>query len=532
MGITERVWKRRLLALTLLFALFAAACGGSDDNSSSTDTSSAAGDADPNGVVHIGADLVSSSGGGVNLDPAVATQTSGTPYDALWYMVFGRLMRPNADGSLTPELADSATVVDQDTIEIVVRDGVTFSDGTPFDGAAVKASFDRAVANQATNETGFQAPFYSLTATTVTAPNTVELSFSDGSAASWYDQYMPGWETTVTKPGETNWNTPIGAGPMKVSSFQKGDSIVLAKNESYAFADEIEVAGVELTHIPLDQTASGLAAVQTGQLEVTPIDSTQLPSLTGSLESSVLVKPDVTVGMHICKAEAPLADAKVRQAINKGIDREAISGAIYAGAAEPQTQIWPPGHTFNSPELDDTLAYDVEGAKELLAEAGYADGFDLDAYSLPQAGLPQIAEIFKEQMAELDINVNFIAGANYLNDFLRANARGVGFFPGSAGGLAALSAWTGTGLGNVCAYNNPQLDALAEELKTVSSSEPAAEDLWHQVNELVVDEALSGFVVYSPSIVAFDGDRVGGVEIWPFGAFLMPDITKVYVKAD
>jgi peptide/nickel transport system substrate-binding protein len=534
MGITFGKWKRRLLALTVLLALLAAACGGSNDNGSSSDTSSggAAGDADPNGIIHIGADLVSSSGGGVNLDPAMGTQTSGDPYDALWYMVFGRLMRPNADGTLTPELAESATVVDKNTIEIVVRDGVTFSDGTPFDGAAVKASLDRAVASRATNETGLQEPFYSLTSTEVTAPNTVKLSFTDGSASSWYDQYMPEWSTTVTKPGETNWSAPIGAGPMKITSFKPGASITLAKNESYFDAENIKVAGVEITHIPLDQTASGVAALQTGQLDVTPIDSSQLPSLSGGLESSVLVKPEVTVGMHICKAEAPLSDSRVRQAINKGMDREAISEAIFAGAAEPQTQIWPPGHKFNSPELDDTLAYDVEGAKDLLAEAGYANGFKLDAYSLPQAGLPQIAEIFKEEMTELNIDVNFIAGANYLNDFLKANARGVGFYPGSSGGVAALSAWTGEGLGNVCQYKNPELDALTDQIKSVSSSEPEAVELWHQINELVVDEALNGFVVYSPSIVGYSGERVADVTIWPLGAFLMPDINTIYVKAD
>ena len=119
MSITRTKWKRRLLALTIVLALFAAACGGSDDDSSPSDTSSGASNFDPSGVLHIGADLVSSSGGGVNFDPAMGSQTSGNPYDALWYMVFGRLMRPNADGTLTPELAESATVVDANTIEIL-----------------------------------------------------------------------------------------------------------------------------------------------------------------------------------------------------------------------------------------------------------------------------------------------------------------------------------------------------------------------------------------------------------------------------
>jgi peptide/nickel transport system substrate-binding protein len=518
----------RLLFSLAAVSLILAAC--SDDVVSSSDATAPVSDVDPNGILRIGMDLVTSSGVGINFDPATAGATSEA-YDGVKYVVFGRLMRPNVDGSLTPELAESATVVDKNTIEIVVRDGVTFSDGTAFDAAAVKAALDRAVANRATNETGFRVPFFSLTGTTVTAPNTVELSFSDGSAPSWYDTYMPGWETTITKPGETNWNSPIGAGPMKISSFKPGASITLTKNESYFDADSIDLAGVEFVQVSNDQPASGVAAVQAGQLDVARAEPAQLPSATGSLETISLVKPSSTVGMHICKAETPLSNAKVRQAINKGMDREAISEAIYGGQAEPQTQIWPPGHKFNSPELDETLAYDVEGAKALLADAGYANGFDLDLYSLPHFGLPQVSEVFKEQMAVLGINVNYIAGADYLSQFLQANARGVGFFPGSSSGLAALTAWSGEGLGNICDYNNPELNNLIAKLKAVSSSQPEAEELWHQINELVVDEALSGFVLFRPNIVIFDSERISDVTLWPLGNHLMPDITTTYVKA-
>jgi peptide/nickel transport system substrate-binding protein len=528
-SITYRRRRYRWLPLLAAVSLILAACSD-EDVVSSADPTAPASDVDPNGILRIGMDLVTSSGVGVNFDPATAGATSEA-YDGLKYVVFGRLMRPNADGSLTPELAESATVVDKNTIEIVVRDGVTFSDGSAFDAAAVKAALDRAVANRATNETGFRVPFFSLTGTEVTAPNTVELSFGDGSAPSWYDTYMPGWETTITKPGETNWSAPIGAGPMKIASFKPGDSITLTKNESYFDADEIEVAGLEVVHVPNDQPASGVAAVQAGQLDVTRVEPAQLASATGSLETLSLVKPGSTVGMHICKAEPPLSDPRVRQAINKGIDRDAISDAIYGGQAAPQTQIWPPGHKFNSPELDDTLAYDVEGAKKLLAEAGYSGGFDLDLYSLPHFGLPEVSEVFKEQMAELGINVSYIAGADYLSQFLTANARGVGLFPGSSSGLAALTAWSGEGLGNICDYNNQELNGLIAELKTVSSSQPEAEELWHQVNELVVDQALSGFVLFRPNIVIFDSERVDGVTLWPLGNHLMPDITTTYVRA-
>jgi ABC-type transport system substrate-binding protein len=522
---------RGVLALLAAVSLVVAACSSDDDEGSSTGPTSAAAEFDPSGVLHVGIDLLTQSGGGPSFDPAVAT-FSNNGYDGLWYLVFGRFMRPNDDGTLTPELAERATVVDKNTIEIVVREGVTFSDGTPLDGAAVKASLDRALASRATAEAGFQAKFFSLQSVTVTAPNTVRLSFLDSTAPSWYDQYIPQWQTSVTKPGETDWALPIGAGPMKLVSNTPGDSLVLTKNESYFDADSVKVAGYEFTHVPETQTASGIAAVQAGQLDIALADSTQLATLPASIKPFTLIKPSATIGMHICKADAPLSDARVRQAINKGIDREAITDAVFAAEAEPQTQIWPPGHRFNSPELDETLAYDPDSAKQLLAEAGYPNGVAIDMHAVPAFGIDETAQIIQQQLGEVGIDVNFIAGGNYLQDFLQANKRAIGLFPGTSSGTDVLNAWSGEGVGNVCDYQNPELDRLLLDLRGVSQTDPKAVELWQQVNELVVDEALGGFIVYRPAIVVFDDDKVGGLSLWPNGAYLIPDAMSTYVKVD
>jgi peptide/nickel transport system substrate-binding protein len=520
-----------LIALLALVSVVVAACSSDDDSGSSPGTTSAEASAefDADGVLHVGIDLLTQDGNGPSFDPAVAT-FSNIGYDGLWYLVYGRFMRPNDDGTLTPELAERATVVDANTIEIVVRDGVTFSDGTPLDGAAVKASMDRALASRATAETGFQAKFYSLQSTTVTAPNTVRLSFLDGTAPSWFDQYIPQWQTTVTKPGETDWARPIGAGPMKLVSNTPGDALVLTKNDSYFDADSIKVAGYEFTHIPETQTASGIAAVQAGQLDIALADSTQLAALPANIKPFTLIKPSSTIGMHICKADAPLSDARVRQAINKGMDREAISGAVFAGEAEPQTQIWPSGHRFNSPELDETLAHDPDGAKQLLAEAGYPNGVTIDMHAVPAFGIDETAQILQQQLGEVGIDINFVAGGNYLQDFLQANKRAIGLFPGNASGIDVLSAWSGEGVGNVCDYQNPELNDLILELRGVSQSDPEAVQLWQQVNELAVDEALGGFIIYRPAIVVVDDDTVGGLSLWPIGAYLIPDAKSTFVK--
>jgi ABC-type transport system substrate-binding protein len=522
---------RVLLAVVAAVSLVVAACSSDDDEGSSTDTTSAQAEFDPSGVLHVGIDLLTQSGGGPSFDPAAASFSSNG-YDGLWYLVFGRLMRPNDDGSLTPELAERATVVDTNTIEIVVREGVTFSDGTPLDAAAVKASLERALASRATAEAGFGVKFFSLQSVAVTAPDTARLSFSDGTAPSWYDQYIPQWQTSVTKPGETDWARPTGAGPMKLVSNTPGDSLVLTKNESYYDVASVKVAGYEFTHVPETQTASGIAAVQAGQLDIALADSTQIATLPANIKPFTLIKPSSTIGMHICKADAPLSDARVRQAINKGIDRRAISDTVFAGEAEPQTQIWPPGHTFNSPELDESLAFDPEGAKALLTEAGYPNGVAIDMHAVPAFGIDETAQILQQELGEIGIDVNFIAGGNYLQDFLQANKRAIGLFPGNSSGTDVLNAWSGDGVGNVCDYKNAELDGLLAELKGVSQSDPEAVELWRQVNELVVDEALGGFIIYRPAIVVFDEDKVGGLSLWPNGAYLIPDAMSTFVKGD
>ena len=341
-----------------------------------------------------------------------------------------------------------------------------------------------------------------------------------------------GSEMCIRDRGETDWARPIGAGPMKLVSNTPGDSLVLTKNDSYYDVESVKVAGYEFTHVPETQTASGIAAVQAGQLNIALADSTQLATLPANIKPFTLIKPSATIGMHICKADAPLSDARVRQAINKGIDRVAISDAVFAGEAEPQTQIWPPGHRFNSPELDETLAYDPAEAKQLLAEAGYPNGIAIDMHAVPAFGIDETAQIIEQELAAVGIDINFIAGGNYLQDFLQANKRAIGLFPGNSSGTDVLNAWSGDGVGNVCDYQNPQLDKLLVELRGVSQTDPKAVELWRQVNELVVDEALGGFLIYRPAIVVFNDDEVGGLSLWPIGAYLIPDPMSTYVKAD
>jgi len=554
--IFRRSSTRRCVALAVLAGLTIAACASDDDSggpsgsatetedssdaSGSSDTPSSSDAPSPSdapastekGVVRVGLDLATQNNNGPTFDPVAATNSNGTPYDAIWYLVYGRLMRPNLDGSLTPELATRAEVIDPMTIEIELREGVTFSDGSPLDAAAVKAALERPIGNRTEGVDGISDEYYSLESVEVVDPLTARLSVPDGTAARWFDQFVSSWETSITKPGQTDFSNPIGAGPMKVVSYKPAESMVLEQNESYWDAESVGVAGYEFLHVLGDQPSSGMAALLSGQLDVAAADPNQLINLDSSVEAFTSLRPDWTIGVHICKADGPLADPRVRQAINKGIDRDEINEKVFQGSGVPQTQIWPDEHQFHDPALDDVLAYDPEGARELLKEAGYEDGFDLTLYSIPYFGLNETAEVFVPQMAEIGITVDFKQGGNYVNDFLVANDRAIGFYPSTSQGTDILNTWVAEDIGNVCHYDDPELNAIAAEMATVEQTSPEAAELWSSASDIVINDALSGFILYRPAIVVYDPDRVAEIDLWPSGDWLVPDPLKTSVASD
>jgi len=526
---TGRRRARIAFAVLAIVATTATACSSSSKSSSSngTGSSSSSSDVDPNGVIKVGYDLIQTPGAQVLGDPATAPAL-GTSEDALFFLIYGRFMRANADGTLTPQLAKSATVVDKNTIDIVLRDGLTFSDGTPLDGAAVKASLERILPTK--NIAAYQQQFFSLKSVDVVSPTEVKLNIPDGSAGSWYDLYIASWHTTITKPGETNWDKPVGAGPMTITSWAKGQKLVLAKNPKYFDAKSIKVAGMEFIHIDNASPQSGMAALRAGQIDETFTDASQLASVTGNLKTYSRISGNATISLHICKRSGPLANEKVRVALNKAIDRNAINKAVFAGTGQPSTELWPTGHEFNDPSLDKFLSYDVAAAKKLLQEAGYANGFSVDVYPIQFTGIPETAEVLKQEWAAIGVTANIKSTTNYVGDFLQPQVDGIGIFPGNSIGVQKMNAYTGDGLGNVCRWRDQSITDLTAKIAAISKTDPQAKTLWYEAEKKVVTGALSGFVLFSAQLGAYNSARLGNMKSVFLGQYVVPDPTFTYVK--
>jgi peptide/nickel transport system substrate-binding protein len=412
---------------------------------------------------------------------------------------------------------------------VVLRDGLTWHDGTPFDAAAVKAGLDRNLFGG--NPFG-QLPqgFFALGSVDVVDPTTVRLNVPGGTATGWYDAYIASWETSIAKPDD-DFDQPIGAGPLRVVEFTPEQSLTLERFDGYWNADAVNFAGIELVHVAVTSPESGVAALRAGQIDVTGTTVAQIPALTGDLEvKSVQIGSRMTYGM-ICKDKPPFDDVRVRRALNKAIDREAVNEAIYEGTATPGTLFFPEGQRLFTEEVADDLDYDPDGARRLLADAGLSGGVTFDLYVNQGLGIPDVAQVVEQQLKEVGITANLVPAPDFVGQFLGVQAAGVGLVPGN-GGVGALNNLVGANLGNACQYDDPELKSLAARLQTVSATSAEAVEIWDEINTLYAEDALNLVILFPSNLGAFNSEvlEIGGIN--PRGGFFVPDIYTSFIRSD
>ena len=521
-----------LLAMLAAMALLVAACG--DDGGGDGGGGDAGGDgdgtptqdddpseADPDGVVQHGTDLVGTAAGIFTLDPAEVT-TSITN-SSLFRHIYGSFMRPTIDGEMVPDLAESTEVVDENTVVINLRDGVTFSDGSPFDAEAVKTGLERTLAEG--DEAGVAEAFRAVDSVEATDPLTVTVNFTDGSAAGWHEAYITSWETTIVKPDD-DFEMPIGAGPFEVTEYTPEQSMTLTKRDDYWDAESILIAGVEVTHVADSQAA--VSALSADQLDIANMDPGQTDALSGGDDFLFVADSSALANFQICKSEAPLDDPDVRRALGTSIDRDAIVEALFGGSYEPAVGLWPADHPFHDPANEAAVAYDPEGAAQLLEDAGFADGLEIDMYVIQSGGMPEVAEVMQAQWGEIGVTANLIPADNYVDDFLTSNSAGLGLIP--VMGVPKTLQWTTDTIGNACGYSDPDLNDLAAELDAVDPTSDEAVDLWHQFEAAVVEDALSGLLFFGGTTVGYSSDTLGNAAVEP-GTIPFVDPRTTFVKA-
>ena len=482
----------------------------------------------PDGTLRYAIDLSESP---ITFDPTKATIFDTS--DVVGQLLYDTLLYQQPDGSLTPELATKATIVNPETISVTLRPGLKFQDGTPLDVAAVKFSILR---NLSAKSIAFPAEFSDISSVDVDGDLGLTINLSGPDAGAVYPD-LAGLETMPVSPAAVARNdpnpvtNPMGAGPFRVKQYVPDQSLLFVKNPDYWNAKNIKLGAIEFVQATAG-TPAALNELKAGTVDVITSDPTQLDALKGGgIETSSAASPTSKLYFPLCSSHSPLDNLKVRQALNYGLNKVAINKALADGHGQPAWALVPSTSALYPANLTNYYAYDPAKAKKLLAEAGYAKGLTLTMIPTPLPVTQSLAAIAQQEWKEIGVNLQIQTSSNFVQDVFINHIVDLTDSNVVRSGLDALSfLYTPGHLGDLCGYQNPTLTSLINQLGALAPTNPEYVKLWQQAQDFVVKNALDVWGIWLPTVIAYNSNRVGGIETVIPGVTAYPDFFTAYVK--
>ncbi|MDB5536692.1 MAG: peptide transporter substrate-binding protein, partial [Devosia sp.] len=329
-------------------------------------------------------------------DPGTTAETFAAPIIG---NTFEGLVRFDKAGEIVPALAEKWEVSEDGlTYTFHLRDA-KWSDGKPVVAGDFVYAWTR-VLDPATGAMN-SAMLYPIVGAeehynaagkgdiSVSAPDDKTLTFTLKARVPYmmqlltYTTFFPVREDVVTADPEgwtRNPATFIGTGPFRVTEFNAGESVVFEKNPNYYDAAAVSLDKLTFRLIP--DPATALAAMEAGDVDgIEAVPAPEIPRLSVESDAFMVVPALGTTYAFFNPAQKPLDDVRVRKALSMAIDREEIVEFVLQSADIPAMGVVPPGMIVDGQEFTegrDTFGLaptaEVEGAKALLAEAGYPDG--------------------------------------------------------------------------------------------------------------------------------------------------------------
>lgn len=500
--------KKMLVALSgASLALALAACGGSDG--SSGDNSGNSG-----GEPQQGGTLTLVTNTDINTwDPATKCGAGESGYMSC-EAVFGSLLRADPEtGEYAGYMAESLESEDGKAWTLTMREGVKFSDETPYDAEAVVYNWDR-IADPATAS----AALTSLRGTTWKAADDLTVDITLPSVNWLFPELVTthlafiGSPTAMDEKGDDFFTQPVGAGPFLLDDWVQGTSSTLVRSETYWDSPRPYLDSITTRIIPEDELRAD--ALRTGEAD---IDIHFLDQIYEELKAEGYDALDSQFvggsGMIINAGEAPTDDPAVRQALAKALGSESIVRALYPGASVAETLIDP---AYGIEGLEPSYGEDLEGAQQLIDD--YLDRTGKSSVNITlnvgthSAIIKQLGEFAQANLSRLDnVNVELelldyaaLSAKLAQNDFQVSPYAVYGKHPDILHDL-----YHSKGARNFSGYSNPEVDAALD--LTHSSNDPAvvAKAYSDAANVLTLDAA---YIPYrQTNVYAQYNGRVNGL---------------------
>ena len=466
----------------------------------------------------------------VGLDPHTSTATATRN---MLENVFDTLVMHDSSGGIIPALAESWTVSDDGlTWTFTIREGVTFHDGDPLRASDAAFSIGRIKDPELASPAA--GDYEVIESATATDDRTLVVQLSQpfspllAKLASSLSGAIVSEDVAVANGNDLN-DVVIGTGPFRFVEYVPQTRMVLERNPDFWGTDD---AGRQLPYLDgitfqfYPDAVARTTAVQTGNVEfieyvpaadVTILEADPEVTVVGGLSANFR-------SLYFNHTVPPFDNMLVRQAIAHAIDEQAIVDlALFGTGGVAATGTTVPPSNFYGVGTSPYVGRDVETAQRLLAEAGFADGFEFDLYVTSTYDfLRTPAEIIQSNLAEIGITVNIVAEdwSIYLPKVVDSDFQTT--ILGSSGQSDPddflFDAFHTTSFGNFGDFSNPEVDALLERGR-IASSQEERRAIYTELQELIFELAPHVFLFHSAQYEAIR-DNVKGFEHFPNTSYL------------
>lgn len=453
-----------------------------------------------------------------SLDPhkAVAAGTKEVLFN-----LFEGLVKPTSDGSFIPAVASAYEESEGGKVyTFTLREGVKFHDGSLVTAEDVKFSIDKCA--DTSNGGPLVAAYSNIESVEIKDGSTVVITLKEADT-----EFLAYMTTAILPASNENPDTnPIGTGPYKYVSRSPQENFVVERFEDYWG----EPAGIQNVTFKVCANADAIVMdLEGGSIDMfARVTATQAAELSDDFE--VLEGTmNLVQAMYLNHQVAPFDDVRVRRALCYAIDPQGIMDIISDGkGTELGSSMFPAFGKYYMEELNDTYNQDIEKAKELLAEAGYPDGFSF-TITVPSNYLPHIdtAQVLVEQLKAIGVTaeIQLIEWDSWLSDVYQNRqfeATVVGVDASNLTAPALLQRFTSTAGNNFINYNNPEYDkAFANAMSSTEDEEKTA--YYKECETILSEDAANVYIQDLPEFVAIN-KKYTGYEFYPL---YVQDIAKL-----
>jgi peptide/nickel transport system substrate-binding protein len=452
-----------------------------------------------------------------NLDPHFATSIADI---MLLEQQYHHLTFINPENRPEADLAKSWGSPNGKVWTFDLKEGIKFNNGEEVTAEDVVYSFDRL------RDPDVGSPVVQLykNIDTIEAVNDYEVRFTLTEKNPEFPADAGDYHAAIVPAGTENpGDARIGSGPFMITDYYPEDRIILKQNPHFSETDDQgnQLPYMDELHIIFSPQLSGqVQSLRGGELHFVGGLTTEFADAVEKASGTKLLTNESNMHWVIhmrCDGDRIVSDNRVRRALKLATDHQEIIDAVRPGYAVPGNGYTPVGPAYGPYYLDEAPERDVEKAKQLLADAGYPDGFEFTLYAQDQLDVPNIATVWKQQLADIGVTVNIqiIPSDVYFGDgpksWLKcdfgitdwgARATPVTYFK-----LAYMSdaPW------NESHWSNEEFDEVAQQIDREMDDEKRVE-LYKKAQRIMIEEGPI-VVPYFEVAVAGVASNLTGVEL-------------------